>query len=434
MNETPQIAQSIPISRIFLGLDNPRFEPVASEGEAISVLCATENVYPLAADIVKQGSLNPLDKIALLPLKSGGKRETYTVAEGNRRICALKLLIDPELAPLKLRAKFEALSEKWTPVDSVSAVIFHDHESVQVWLQRMHEGQLGGVGRKTWDATQVQRFSGTGKNKLALELLDYCEEQGMISKDERKGKLTTVQRFVTKDVFAEHFGLDKSDPTTLRRNLSKKDFDQAIAVFIKDLIKGDEVSSRMNKPDISDYARDTVKRLGINTERIAPEPLTSDASNEPAKKRNRKKKTKAPEKPKYLTHSAEIVDGLEKLANWKLKSLYHSLINIELEDNTPLISVGAWCFLECLTACDGRPENNDFTAHLSKHKLTQLGITETNDKKAISSALKRIQSYGNVTKHHSTSASFNGEQLNNDMDILREVIVKSIKSIQQKML
>lgn len=42
----------VPVSRIFLYLDNPRHNPVQSETKAIQRLCEGEYILPLARDIV----------------------------------------------------------------------------------------------------------------------------------------------------------------------------------------------------------------------------------------------------------------------------------------------------------------------------------------------------------------------------------------------
>lgn len=127
---------SISVSRISLNKTNPRFESVATERLAIEKLCSSENIYPLAADTVNQSSLNPME-IAGLTANTTGKinaRTNYTVIEGNRRICALKLLHDPELAPQKLRAKFTKLAETSEPINEVAAVIFQD--DAEVWKDK----------------------------------------------------------------------------------------------------------------------------------------------------------------------------------------------------------------------------------------------------------------------------------------------------------
>ena len=220
-----KFVDSAQIGRIFLALHNPRFEPVETEAEAIERLVTKEDVVPLARDIVRHG-LDPLQRFALTPIgKVRGGETTYWVDEGNRRICALKLLADSDLAPPRHRKTFEKLATEWSPITNVSAVVFNDRDTLRLWLDRTHSGPQSGVGRKSWDAEQKQRFSGGTKNKLAQAVLDYAEAEKMITKEERQGKLTTAQRFLSPEAFQETLGLDQSDPDRLQRTRPKAEFD-----------------------------------------------------------------------------------------------------------------------------------------------------------------------------------------------------------------
>ena len=193
-----------------------------TEGEVIEYLCDKEDVWALARDIASIG-LNPLERVALIPIK--GQKNAYTMAEGNRRLCALKLLADPDSAPARLRKGFASLAAQRTPPKAFAAVVFDNDEEVRPWLERIHNGAYEGRGRKDWNAEQSQRYSGSNKNKVAQAFLDYAERGGLISATERKGKLTTVQRFLGIEVFREAMGLDQSNPEDLARTRPKADFD-----------------------------------------------------------------------------------------------------------------------------------------------------------------------------------------------------------------
>jgi hypothetical protein len=158
-------AQPIPVDRIFLDLKNPRHKPYENESEVIEYLCREEYVYALAKDIAQVG-LNPLELFAVIPLASNGRRsaKSYVVAEGNRRMCALKLLHDPELAPANLRKDFTKLAEKAPDFDEVLGVVFNDKAKSDIWLERIHNGPQGGIGRRTWNPDQKTRHFGDKKN------------------------------------------------------------------------------------------------------------------------------------------------------------------------------------------------------------------------------------------------------------------------------
>ena len=93
MKKAPDLVK---LNQIYLDLNNPRHDPLDSEQDAIAHLVANSNIKVLAKHISEIGSTSPLELMALVPnpkVKNG-----YITAEGNRRLCALKLLNDPDKA------------------------------------------------------------------------------------------------------------------------------------------------------------------------------------------------------------------------------------------------------------------------------------------------------------------------------------------------
>lgn len=412
------------LDRIFLDLENPRHEPCEAQSEVIEYLCKHENILPLAKDIVANG-LNPIEQFALIPDdEADSEPPTYFVAEGNRRICALMLLHDPDLAPSKLRKSFEQAGNGWSGVGLLPCVLFDDRPAVDLWLTRIHDGEQDGVGRRKWSADQSQRHSGSDKNKLALAVLDYAEESGLISTEDRKGTLTTVQRYVGKKPIQDALGIDASDLDSVGRVRSKDDFDLLLGKLLGDLKKG-SVNSRAKKPQIDAYARElgavTLKSSAI----IASAPLAAAGKGKgttTAKRRRTKPKPRA-----FLTFEHEIMDGLKALGSQKLPNLYESICSVALNPHAPLVSIGVWAFLECLSAKAGRTTQADFLSFFGKSRLQNYGISTGKGDKAITEAIRRTAASGDVTKHDATAAMFNGEQLANDMDTLKNLILKCIE-------
>ncbi|WP_347311345.1 hypothetical protein [Defluviimonas sp. SAOS-178_SWC] len=422
------LADPVPIGRIFLDLTNPRHVDLATEDEVIEYLCDKEDVWSLARDIAHIG-LNPLERVALVPVK--GQKDAYTMAEGNRRLCALKLLADPDRAPARLRKGFSTLAAQRRPPKSFAAVVFDNDEEVRPWLERMHNGAYDGRGRKAWNAEQSQRYSGSNKNKVAQAFLDYAQHEGLISSEERKGKLTTVQRFLGIDVFREAMGLDQANPEDLARTRPKAEFDTIARRFIRDLVEGKVVNSRMNKPKIIEYARPLGSLPGVTATRTEPESLASNGDGTKPRKRTRKTPRK-PEKVRHIQYADEIASALKAYGNHKLESLYHSICTVELEGHTPLVCIGVWAFMETLTACAGRHDGTSFDSFLSNNRLEGYGLTGKTIRTAIRSALTRTQDYGNSTKHEALAATFNGDQVNNDLSVLKPVILKCIEAAASK--
>lgn len=366
----------------------------------------------------------------MLPIAGGKKADKkYRVAEGNRRLCALKLLADPDLAPAKLRKSFATLSKGWKPIKTVQGTIFKNDEEVRVWLERIHNGVQGGIGRKPWNADQKQRFDGGSKNRVAQAVLDYAEQEGMISDEDRAGKLTTVQRFISNEFFRETLGVDSSNPEDVARTRPKQEFDVLVKRFMHDLVGKKDVNSRMNKDAIVEYARALNATPGVTTNRRPAESLGTGQGEKKNGSRG-KKRPKRPAKAKKIQHEEEIGQALRALGNEKLRSLYYSICSIELEYHTPIVAIGTWAFFETLTACIGRKDGTSFDSFLSKEKISNFGITTTY--RDLQLAFKRISECGNATKHSQIAALFNGDQLNNDMITLKEVILKCIDTAQQK--
>lgn len=234
--------QFIDIDRVFLDQRNPRHERLQSEREAIDYLCSRENVLALAKDIVEHG-LNPLEQFGLIP----DGNEAYLAAEGNRRLCALKLLHDPDrVTDPRLRRAFEKVAEGWQAPTQIPAVLFKNRGEVKLWLERIHAGFAGGRGRRQWDAEKKARHTGYRRNLKAQKLLDVAEEYGFISPDARKGRLSTVDRYVSNPVFRHVLGLDTTDPESITTTLSQNDFPIVLKRFMDD-VAAKNVHTRANK-------------------------------------------------------------------------------------------------------------------------------------------------------------------------------------------
>tara|TARA_R100001143_G_C3349169_1_gene128536 strand:+ start:300 stop:1598 length:1299 start_codon:yes stop_codon:yes gene_type:complete len=425
MSKPRRTERTIPLDRIFLHHENPRHEPYETQGQVIEYLCKSEEVPQLARDVAQHG-LSPFDRFGVVLDHDDGDDSTYIAAEGNRRVCALKLLTDPELSPPERKKYFEKLAETWTPISELPCVIFDDEDDLDLWLKRRHHGTAGGIGLKAWNSEQQARHSGSdSRNRVALEFLDYAESENLISSDDRKRRLTTVQRYLGNPVMRETMGLDTSDPDDIKRNRSEEDFKLLSKKFIEDMLDDNkDVNSRQNKGSIEQYARELSTLPGQNRKRVEPEPIQSEPATPKQKRRSRPGKAKRPQR---LPWESDIRDALKGLGNWKLESIYHSICDVSLQENTPLLAVGVWSFFETLTAKAGRNPQTDFYSFLSASRLSGYGLGNNQSIKPLRDALQRIQNYGNTTKHHDTAAAFNGDQLYNDIESLKGLILKIIE-------
>ena len=179
--------RTIPVDTLLLSDGNPRLDSSLGEDEAIRnmVLDQNDKLFELASDIVEHG-LNPLDTIGVFPSET--YNGFYEVGEGNRRMCALKLLITPdrirEINP-NLHSKFSTLSQTFTAPDSIEVGVFYDEKSMRHWMEIRHMGEQGGKGLSKWNSVQKARFSRiqTGSDAL-LDFWDWMIANNILSNEE----------------------------------------------------------------------------------------------------------------------------------------------------------------------------------------------------------------------------------------------------------
>jgi hypothetical protein len=152
--------QEIKISDLLLNSENPRFDPVKHQTEAIRAMIEDQKdkLITLARHIIEFG-LNPTDIPLIKP-----SHEKWLVLEGNRRVTTLKLLNDPELIQdeyKKIKTEFKKLYTKIgkSKIKAILCVIVPDEKRYNEWIRLKHTGQNDGAGIVNWDSQQTGRFN-----------------------------------------------------------------------------------------------------------------------------------------------------------------------------------------------------------------------------------------------------------------------------------
>lgn len=179
--------ENISIDLLLLSDGNPRLDPSLGEDEAIFNMVVDQNdkLFELASNIVVHG-LNPLDTIGVYPSES--YPNFYEVGEGNRRMCALKLLVSPERIKHinnNLYLKFASISENYTVPNTVEVVVFDDELAMRHWMEIRHMGEQSGKGLSKWNSVQKARFNRmqTGSDSL-LDFWDWMIENKILSSEQ----------------------------------------------------------------------------------------------------------------------------------------------------------------------------------------------------------------------------------------------------------
>ncbi|WP_440890165.1 ParB N-terminal domain-containing protein [Vibrio sp. WZ-1] len=164
-----RVRRSVDYLKLWKG--NPRFDgdgsvariKVSDFADAIiSTKTERDDFYDLVKSIVKHG-FRSFDPVVVWRNEDG----KYTVAEGNRRVLALKLLRQPHLAPSSIRqfvrqqaAKFDKYS-----VEKIPVCLAPNYEEARWYILERHA--VAGATHKRWDRLQQMRY--------IVELYDFYE-------------------------------------------------------------------------------------------------------------------------------------------------------------------------------------------------------------------------------------------------------------------
>lgn len=199
------------IDALVLDTDNPRITHSDGQQQALQKVVRDQKtkLVRLAESIVEHG-LSPIERFMVLQVSARPKR--YVALEGNRRVAALRLLINPAAMtglemPNGMQRSMERLAQVFdrSVVEPIDAFEVSSRDEGRYWIELKHNGEDQGRGVVSWKPIVAARFR---KKEPAIQAFDLVMEHGGFGEDEadaiRSGfSLTTLRRFVdSKDVRA----------------------------------------------------------------------------------------------------------------------------------------------------------------------------------------------------------------------------------------
>ena len=189
-----------------------------------------------------------LTTIPILVSPTDGDR--WIVRDGNRRVTAIKLLNNPDLAPdQRLKTRVRALVKTYkNNIEGKLDVLASDNdESILQEVVARHSGAQGGIGQLDWSAylrtVYLVNHGHPAEYKRAAQYVFWAEEQGVSVEDEFP--ITTVHRFFTKENL-EALGfkiVDDELQLTLSASQAKAVAQRVIMDFQLGTMKVDDVRS-----------------------------------------------------------------------------------------------------------------------------------------------------------------------------------------------
>ena len=266
--------KEISLSSLKIHIENPRFEKVLNQREAIKIMIEDQDkkLVALAKDIVGNG-LHPGEPVYVVRNPESSRK--FDVLEGNRRVTALKLLENPDLIPThkkKIFKAFQKLHDGYIddPIKRVNCLLFDTEEESHRWIELKHTGNNKGVGVESWDTSQQDRFTERtkGKTSIALQVLRFMNDSIHVP-DDIKAQLkevssTSLKRLVGDPIWRDAVGLDYKNGTIVT-SYDPKEVAKPLIKTIKDLL-----SDNFNVTDIY-YKKDREKYVATYREEDLPD-------------------------------------------------------------------------------------------------------------------------------------------------------------------
>ena len=213
--------KEIRVTDLQLDTGNYRTGKQDDQREAIRALIEEQKnkLIRLAQDIIENG-LSPLETILVTPVPD--QKNRYTVVEGNRRVAAIKLVSQPDLAAdTTWHNAFKRL-HKLLPGQvpkKVGCIIAPSKEDAFLWIQRRHDTGLKGAGLESWSTiAQYRAHAARGGTAPEFDVLEFTLAHAHLEPDveERVSgqdfPITNLKRLLDSAYVSEQLELDRGDP------------------------------------------------------------------------------------------------------------------------------------------------------------------------------------------------------------------------------
>ena len=213
----------IQLDELYLDEKNPRFivPPNPSQQSIVDYLIENEEVEQLANDIAKSGGLNAGERVIVT--EENGR---WIVLEGNRRICACKILMNPSLLANRRSASVDKISllvndELKQSLSVVNADVMKNRLEAQSSLAAKH---IDGI--KRWSTISKHKFFAlefdAGKSIKEISMITGVSEAKIKTglKEYRIIDYVLKLPFWTKEEREEYLNLQEIKTTRLTRLFS----------------------------------------------------------------------------------------------------------------------------------------------------------------------------------------------------------------------
>jgi hypothetical protein len=301
------IVKKVSVEDLKLDMNNFRIDRGESNDwkQIMLKLFDEEDIIEMAEDIISSGGLNPHEN--MLVLKENGMN---IVLEGNRRLLAIKCILNPKFVPEKYKASFQAIvtnvkDDLKSKISTVNVVFMESREAAKPYIVAKHSG----LSTKQWSLISQWRFVKTefDKNNKNLNetiwalnmdkskaiasiknynLIEYIRTIGYWDDEGLRNEISKNRLQPTKMTWSlgskevsKELGLEYNEHYEVKHSssLSKEKFDIVLFKFAKAALienSGDEIDTR--KP--LDETLNLIKGWKAEYEQQHPLPVSSVTS------------------------------------------------------------------------------------------------------------------------------------------------------------
>ena len=377
-------AINLSVDQLLFDSNNPRIGSADNQRDALQKVIhdQREKLFVLADSIVSDG-LSPIDRLLVLREKKGS--DQVIVLEGNRRLAALKILVNPHvLASLEIKAslqkRFEELAKHFDRKDVEPVACFEvpSRDQGNQWIYLRHTGENEGRGVVGWSGVAASRFRG---GDTALQALDFVTNYGNLSDDQKRHidntfPITTLDRLLSTREIRGLIGVEVIE-RKLRTGLPAEELMKPLRRMVLDLAqKKVNVSKLKNKADQITYVKsfDAASKPDLSKKDAvrAVEDINGAEFREKRAQQQTRRYALDPSSRKKIVPPRTKLGILDS----KVAAIFKELKGLNIEDYPNAAAVLLRVFLELSVDC-----------YLDTHSIPQR--YKTNQNKTVDKTLKQ---------------------------------------------
>lgn len=196
----------VTLEQLHLDQKNARIRHGSSQSDCIARLLKkekqAEQILTLMKDIAEHG----LSTTTIL-VSPGQQPDTWVVRDGNRRVTAMKLYMEPELANNpEIASKVHRLKQRYPDINFEPLEVLSSANESAIWqeIRTRHNGEMDGAGLVTWSSylrtLSLVEAGAPAEYRIPALYLTWAEERNIFVDDDFP--LSTLQRFFKQENLA----------------------------------------------------------------------------------------------------------------------------------------------------------------------------------------------------------------------------------------